>query len=232
MGHQYGTIYIGDGTGNFSHGDGNLPPPGLLDHLGIAIGDVNNGGRDDVSFTNSNGGIEVWIYQGPNTWQDFSGMLPNSGNYEATQLFDMDVDGNLDVCGVGNRLVTIWTGDGSGTWTKAAEFNTPFPGIFEAFRVSGDCDHNGYPDIALVCRQGTWPNYRNYIHVYKESSTPSVLSINPINPHGREHFYSGSIQFIDWISSVPSRGATVDLAFSTSGPNGGDSIHLGSEDAA
>ncbi|HIE06329.1 MAG TPA: T9SS type A sorting domain-containing protein [bacterium (Candidatus Stahlbacteria)] len=220
VGHQYGMIYIGDGTGGFSHGDGNLPPPGNLGHFGVAVGDVNNDGCDDIGFTNSNGGIELWIYTGPNTWQDFSGNLPNSGSYEAVQLFDMDVDGNLDLCGFGNSLVTIWTGDGTGNWTKEAEFNTPTPGDFKAFRVGGDCDHNGYPDIVLVCRQGSWPNDRNYIHFYKETSTPSQLSIKPINPHGNERYYSGSVQFIDWISSVPSGNATVDLDLSTSGPSG------------
>ncbi|RKX69280.1 hypothetical protein DRP53_08675 [candidate division WOR-3 bacterium] len=220
VGHQFGTVYIGDGSGGFTKGDGNLPPPGTLGHRGVSIGDVNNDGCDDIAFINSNRGIEVWTYKGPNTWQDFSGNLPSTGDYSATQLFDMDVDGNLDVCAFGGGLVTIWTGDGNGNWIKAAEFTTPSPGSFQAFRVGGDCDHNGYPDIALVCRQGSWPNYKNYIHVYKESSTPSQLSIKPIRPRGRERYYSGSIHFIDWLSAVPTGTATIDLYLSTSGPSG------------
>lgn len=35
------------------------------------------------------------------------------------------------------------------------------------------------------------------IHVFKESSTPSLLFIKPVFPHGREKFWGGSVNFSD-----------------------------------
>ncbi len=228
--HQFGTVYMGDGTGSFTLGDGNLPHPGTIGHGAPDLGDVDNDGGDDLSFANSDGGVEVWAWESPNTWVDLSGSLPAFGDYSATQLFDMDVDGHVDLAAFGRGTVTIWTGNGAGGWTQAATFNTPSPGYFEAFRVGGDADHNGYPDIVLVADEGSWPNDRNHLRFYKEASSPDSLWIKPIYPRGGEKFWIHSIHFIDWASGVPGgQPAVVRLELSTMGPGGpwtlvGDSL--------
>ncbi|KPK69847.1 hypothetical protein AMJ82_04550 [candidate division TA06 bacterium SM23_40] len=48
--HEYGTVYLGDGAGNYVLADGNLPPPGWVGRFGPDLGDVNNDGGDDLSY--------------------------------------------------------------------------------------------------------------------------------------------------------------------------------------
>lgn len=218
--HQGGTVYIGDGSGNFTVGDGNLPSGGNMGLAGVTLRDVNDDGGDDIAFCNPNGGIEVWSWIGSNTWQSISGTLPATGPYELAQLFDMNADGKCDVAAFGNGTVTVWLRDSTGSWSEETSFYTPSPGDAEAFRVGGDTDHNGLSDIVLVSDEGSWPSYQNHLHFYKEASAPGSLSIHPIDPHGYEKFYAGSVHFVDWASSVPGSTSSVDLELSVTG-NGG-----------
>ena len=219
--HQYGSIYLGDGNGGFTSADGNLPPAGNLGRMGPSLGDVDNDGCQDFAFCNSNGGVEVWVWQGNNTWTDFSGNLPTSGPYSGTQLYDMNIDGFMDVCAFGDSTVTVWLGDGTGNWTEATTFYTPGPGSYAAFRVGGDCDHNGYPDIALVGEEGDSWNAINHLRFFKESSSPGSLFVFPIYPRGGEKFFAGTVHFIKWTCGVPQgNSATIRLELSISGPSG------------
>lgn len=219
--HAYGTVYLGDGLGGFALAEGNLPPYSEYDaRIGAHLGDVNNDGYQDLSYVNNNGGIEIWLWNGPNTWIDASGTLPDTGDYDATQLYDMDMDGNMDLSAMGTNKITVWGGDGSGNWTQLTQI--AITGSHEAFRVGADADHNGFPDIVYLSDEGSWPNYRNYLHFYKEDSTASSLDITPAYPRGHEKFNICSIRFIDWVSGVPSDQdfGTVTLELSTDGSSG------------
>jgi len=220
--HQYGTIYFGDGTGDFTLADCNLPSMGSMGRYGTSLGDVDNDGGKDLAYINNNGGIELWVWdEVQEQWIDFSGTLPTSGSYQSTQLCDMNADGYVDVCAFGNGTFTLWLGNGAGVWTQDAQFTTPPVGDSEAFRVGGDIDHNGYPDIAMVTDEGSWPSYQNYLHCYKETSTANSLSITPVFPNGGNKFYKNSSLWIYWISGVPAGGqSTVKLEYSYTGSNG------------
>ncbi len=219
--HQYGSIYLGDGQGNFVVADGNLPPAGNVGRVGPSIGDVDNDGDQDFAFVNTNGGIEVWTWQGNNNWASFSGTLPTSGPYYLSQLYDMNIDGFMDVIAFGDSTITLWLGNGEGDWIQDATFYTPSPGTAEAFRVGGDADHNGYPDIALVSEEGTGWNPINHLRFYKENSTPESLFVFPMYPRGKERFEAGSVHFIDWTCGVPDgQNSIMGLEYSTTGING------------
>ncbi|MEO0190735.1 MAG: T9SS type A sorting domain-containing protein, partial [candidate division WOR-3 bacterium] len=218
-GHQYGSIYLGNGSGGFSNADGNLPPGGSSGRRGPSLGDVDNDGDLDFAFCNSSGGVEVWTWQGNNNWISYSTGLPTTGLYDLTQLFDMNLDGFVDLCAFGDSTVTIWRNTGTG-WTQDTTFKTPSPGTPQAFRVGADADHNGYPDILVVGDEGDSWNSRNRPRFYKESSIPQNLFIYPVFPRGGQKFYRGSVQFIKWTCGVPSGSATIKLELSTSGPNG------------
>ncbi|NOQ97128.1 MAG: hypothetical protein GQ561_03110, partial [Calditrichae bacterium] len=201
--HEYGTVYDNDGTGSFSLADGNLSSAGSLGWYGPDLGDINNDGTDELSFCNSNGGVEIWRWLEGNNWVNMSNNLPATGSYNATQIYDMNMDGYKDITAFGGGIVTIWLGDGSGNWTQIPGFTVPAPGYYRAFRIDGDADHNGFPDIALVNHQGTWINYQNHLRFFKEVSAADSLSIRPIYPGPNRQLSINSIQTIRWISEVP-----------------------------
>jgi hypothetical protein len=222
VGQQYGSVYLGDGIGNFTLADHNLPlPSGQQGRPGVALGDIDNDGTQEFSFVDAGGGIDLWKWnQTGDSWVNLGGNLPDSG-YETTQLCDMNVDGFVDVIGFGHHIGKVWLGDGAGNWTEAATFTTPTYGDFKAIHAGSDIDHNGFPDIALVDDEGTSPNDHNVAHCFKEASVPESLRITPMFPRGNERFLGGSVQFIDWVSAVPaSDSARVRLELSLSGPSG------------
>src|SRR5262249_22297195 len=94
---QAGTVYFGDGAGGFRRADGNLPPIGSIGRVGTSVGDVTGDGRDDLAFVNATRGLSVWTWVKDGVWQDISGQLPASGQFEATQIADMNLDGFGDV---------------------------------------------------------------------------------------------------------------------------------------
>ena len=219
---ENGTVWLGDGTGDFTLADGNLPSSGLLGRIGPDLGDINGDGYQDLSWINGNGGVEVWTWQGGNTWADAGTGLPSSGDYEISQLTDMDINGTMDLVAAGYGTVTVWKGDGNGNWNQADEFSVPgTPGYVNALRVGPDADHNGYPDIVLLDEEGPWYNAINQLRFYKEASTTGWLSIIITSPGRYETFKSGSVRFIEWVSRVPGGGvSSVDLELSVEGSSG------------
>jgi hypothetical protein len=216
--HAYGSVYLGDGDGNFVLADGNLPSGGSLGRRGPSLADVDNDGDQDFAFCNASGGVEVWTWEGNNTWTDISGSLPGSGSHDVSQLCDMDIDGFVDIVAFGDGVTTVWLGDGAGNWSPATTFTTPAPGYYSAFRVGGDADHNGYPDIALVGEEGDTWNAINHLRFFKETSIPGSLFVFPTYPRGAEKFKAGSVRFIKWTCGVPGGGtALIRLEYSITG---------------
>lgn len=218
--HAGGSVYLGDGSGGFIVSDGNLPGT-AWSRRGIALGDADGDGADELSFCTGAGGVAVWKLAGGTTWLDLSGSLPTSGSYAFSQLCDMNADGFVDIAAFGGGQVRIWLGNGGGDWVEGASFSTPTPSSAQAFRTGTDCDSNGYPDIVLVAREGSWPNDRNRLRFYREASTPLDHGIAPLEPRLNRRLIGGSVRFIDWVSAVPWGGpAAVDLHLSTTGANG------------
>ncbi len=221
-GYEYGTCYFGDGEGGFTLNDQNLPPGGLVGRYGPSIGDVDNDGDLDLAFVNGNGGLHVYTWNGDlEQWDDWSGNLPASGPYEQSQLADMDMDGYIDLVVYGTGTVTLYLGDGNGNWSSDATFTVGDPGYAQAFRVGGDIDKNGRPDMVLLEEEGDWISYQNHLKCFKESSIAFLLSIRPVFPRGHELLRPNSIRFIDWISTVPgNEESLVKLEYSVTGPEG------------
>jgi hypothetical protein len=222
-GYQNGTAYFGDGEGGFTLNDQGLPVGGMLGRFGPSLGDVDGDGGMDLAFSNSNGGLFVYAFiELMNSWVNISGNLPASGPYEHTQLADMNSDGFIDLAAFGNGTFRLFLGDGAGSWTADATFTANDPGYSQAFRVGGDFDHNGRPDIVLLNeKELSWFTYQNILRCYKENSVAVLLGIQAVYPRGHELFRPGSVRFIDWVSAVPGGvPADVGLEYSTSGPEG------------
>jgi hypothetical protein len=219
--HEYGTVYLGDGSGGFSIADGNLPSGSSVGRKGPSLGDVDNDGDQDIAFCNANGGVEVWAWQGNDMWSDLSGLLPATGSYDVTQICDMNIDGFMDVIAFGSGITSVWLGDGGGYWTADAVFTTPAPGDYAAFRVGVDADHNGYPDLALVAEEGDTWSAINHLRFFKETSGVDSLFAFPVYPRGGEVFKKGSVRYIKWTCAVPAGQVVfLKLELSTSGISG------------
>jgi hypothetical protein len=162
----------------------------------------------------------VWRSVPGGTWANISGSLPASGSFEVTHLADMDTDGLLDVVAFGNSQGRVWLGDGAGAWTQAASFTTPQAGEYAAL-TTGDADHNGRRDIALVSREGNWPSDRNKLHLFSETSMPGATAVRITGPTANHTLRAGSAVFIDWLAAVPAGdSAAVTLELSRTGPEG------------
>ncbi|UCG15774.1 MAG: VCBS repeat-containing protein [Phycisphaerales bacterium] len=223
--HGTGTIWLGDGTGSFTQGNGNLPSSstGLR---GVALGDVTDDGCDDLAFVNGSGGLDVWTWIAPSVWQEVSGALPASGSFDLAQIADMDLDGHGDVVAFasGNPgLLRVYAGDGAGRWTQVASVSTPNCCDDAALRAGTDADHNGYPDVVLVSEENCapWVGGTNRPRFYAESSTPTGTWIHPQRPRGGETLIAGSARFVDWTAAVSVPGQpTIAIDLSLVGPSG------------
>lgn len=223
----YGTgiVWFGDGTGNFTHSDYNLPVYSSPVQ-GPDLADINNDGGQDLVYVTPNGGIRVWSYDNStNQWVNLSGSLPASGTYQEAQFSDFNADGVMDLAAFGNGHLTVWkgtlAGDRSITWSQQFTLTTSSNGDCAAFRAGGDVDRNGHPDLALVENKGSGYNDLNTLQCFKEATLYSQPTLMPVFPHGYEKFKQGSVQFIDWISAVPSSSvATVRLEYSLQGISG------------
>ena len=221
--HEFGTVYFGDGTGDFVNNDFGLPALGTYASFhGIATGDVNNDGADDLSLVLIDGSVKVFVWTDfGGEWLDFSGNLPTGGNYSFTALKDMNDDGFTDLVAMRKQAVDIFLGDGTGNWTLGASVILPESGSPKAFRAGGDFDNNGRPDMVMLLQTGSWVSYQNQMLCYKESSAAESLWIQPRFPRGGENFYPGTANFIKWASAVPGEESSlVDIEYSAFGPDG------------
>lgn len=220
---QYGAPYFGNGTGNFTLKQNNLPPPGNTGYASVALGDVNNDGGKDIGFIISTGGaVNVWSWDnGTQNWINLSANLPASSSFSGIQLCDMNTDGFVDVVAFGNGNLTVWGGNGGTNWTQIVTFATPTPGYYSDFTVGGDADHNGYPDIVIEAKEGSGFNQYNKLRFFRETTPYTVLNIKPVYPRGFERIKNHSRMFIDWWSAAtPSPASKVKIELSTTG-NGG-----------
>jgi FG-GAP-like repeat len=211
-------ILLGDGEFGFTISSLGLPATGIH---GIAVGDINGDGLQDISFGYSSSGVRCYSFDG-SQWNDVSSGLPTAGYHDLTQLGDIDGDGLLDLVAYDPPIGKVFLGDGGGGWSADVTWTMPSPGDASALRVDGDMDHDGREDIAVSASMSGFPFYRNQLRVYSPWQTPTVLAARVVYPQGGEKYRTGMVRFIDWLSAVPSTEgvATVDLELSLSGPDG------------
>ncbi|WP_437957774.1 VCBS repeat-containing protein [Sorangium sp. So ce119] len=156
---------------NPRHADGQqiffeTAPDSRVSFVSLAVGDVNNDGRQDVAAVTheySHGPMRVWILL-----QDDLGSLTapqplltiDDHQYSVSggvQIADLNLDGRSDLVAVSSNTAEMWSfiQTPEGTFESRS---TPFPGTFDDIDGFGvgitDFDCNGCPDVVGVQRDG------------------------------------------------------------------------------
>ena len=218
--HDQGSVYFGDGTGNFARGDSGIPMPANYCLWEVDLADIDNDGTLELGTMVSNN-ITIYKYSTiTHTWQAMPAFIPTGSQYNLL-LRDFDMDGFVDLLTFKGPSITLYKGDGGTSWTfESSDTIVHLERVFEC--SAADVDHNGRPDVIMV---GRYPislvNDKVTMIMFRESSTATQLNVNAIYPKGHEYFTQSSVRFIEWMSSVPAgMKGKMQLEFSDQGPNG------------
>jgi hypothetical protein len=147
-------------------GRGNFAPPVVLtsnaagDNTSVAIADVNGDGRPDIMYAINSASpssefIHTLVNQGNGKFTDT--LTPGlNGVTGVFNTLDFNLDGKPDLVvqaplPAGGISLDAFAGNGDGSFTSAATITLSPPLAYESFQfVSGDFDHDGFPDLAGV----------------------------------------------------------------------------------
>ena len=193
-----GTAWFGDGAFGFVRRDAGI----MGGARSVAVGDLDDDGRDDIAVAYGTGGARVYSWDGGATsWNDRSSGLAGAANF--VQLGDLDGDGDDDLVTYAAPTGRTWIGDGTGNWVADANWTMPSPGDGAALRIDGDVDHDGRDDIVVVAVRSGFPFYRNQLRVYSPWQAPPGLSLRILSPGGGESYVLGAVRDIRWRTAVP-----------------------------
>lgn len=146
-----GRVFHGNGAGGWTMG---TVFSTLGGGSGVAVGDINHDGRDDVAIGSQvAGSLRAWFGNANRTFTLASNGLPNQsiGTVDGgRQLLIRDVtgDGELDLVWTRAAMANVWAGDGLGNWTPGAGLAGPtFHGA-----AAGDLDGNGTLELLFGVR--------------------------------------------------------------------------------
>jgi hypothetical protein len=169
---------------------------------GLAAGDLNNDGNDDLAVADNaiGGGVRVLLGNGDGSVKPPVAAATGAQD-EDVAIADLDNDGNQDLALVrtGSGLVTISLGNGTGTGFTAGGTLTPAPGALHI--VSDDFNRDGNPDLA-TSNEGSGPG-TGTISVFL--AKPPTVSVSP-----------GSLAFGN--QNVGTTSATQTVTLTNNGP--------------
>ncbi len=136
-----------------------------LQHLGIAMGDVNGDGFEDIVVSNLNASPTVvsvylgdgtgYFTAGPSSPLDCTLCEPGNGI-----LADFNGDGHPDLVMVGDEVVFTMLGNGDGSFQPAVLYSLVGSGYSAENVAVGDLNGDGLPDIAVALNTG-WCSFLN-----------------------------------------------------------------------
>lgn len=144
------------GSGGFSP----MAPHTVGRTFAVAIGDMNEDGKSDVVL-NRGSSIQIALGRGDGTFLPPSASYPAATNVGPLVVWDLNLDGKLDVLttDVGDDEVVTLLGNGDGTLQPARSFDGGF-GVDTTSPFVGDFNGDGVPDVT------TASGLHNYVHVH------------------------------------------------------------------
>jgi FG-GAP-like repeat/FG-GAP repeat len=142
---------------------------------GIAVGDVNGDGKQDLvvtfSNTSSTAGYVVFLGNGDGTFAS-QGVIPIGANNMQPVLADFNGDGHLDMAfpSFNNSLVYVLFGNNNGTFTLNNSYS-PGTNFGPVSIAVADFNKDGFPDMAIANFSTTSPGTGTVVSIYYGSST-------------------------------------------------------------
>jgi hypothetical protein len=170
---KFSLVYLkgyGDGTFRAAHNYYSpIPDDGGNSYgLSIASGDFNGDGQFDFvtdNYVNPSVGITVYLSRPDGTLSPGVN-YGSGGGYMSVTVADFNQDGKLDVAvaDILAGLVRIFSGNGDGTFALGGQFATDSSNNLPEAVVTGDFNHDGYFDLAVL-NYGSWSQIQSNYNV-------------------------------------------------------------------
>ncbi len=142
------SVMLGNGDGSFAAGvsyDVGDPSNGPW---GVAIGDFNGDGKEDVVTANSTtASVSVLLGNGDGTFQSPINSATAAGPSFSVAVGDFNRDGRQDVAVTGSNGVNVLMGNGDGTFQSAVSYSA---GSSPDGVAVGDFNGDGSPDLVVA----------------------------------------------------------------------------------
>ncbi len=148
-------------------GDGHTFTPATptwtnIGYAALTTGDINHDGCPDLVGSSHFGKVQTLLSDGKGGFTEM--IMQREDGYVATQLADVNGDGELDLILLGFQKlgIEIYLGDGQGHWTLHTRLPNPPAGRTMPGRdlVVGDLNHDGHVDIVAAFNR--WGLYIYY----------------------------------------------------------------------
>jgi hypothetical protein len=154
--------WINDGKGGFDPFNNGLLKDTIYNS--VALGDINQDGRDDLVAGVSGFGRDALygprvFLSGPGGFTEYSDGLPEKESVQAVTLGDLNGNGSLElICGTGKGGVKVFTQAGK-KWKEMSVSGLPLEGLERIYGLHClDINHDGKNDIAMNYAPGEGKN--------------------------------------------------------------------------